>query len=170
MELKLKAPWQNYCWQFFLVGLFVFAVLLLFRNVVDTGLLWALGVSSLSSSAFIVFTNPNIESSRPTNILASYFINIAMGSISHYTITRFIPTHSLFSPGAFYVFAAVAAAAVLVSMVLMIFFNVKHPPAVGICLIFIIDLQSYFIVTVVAIAAVVLALLRVLLGKQLRNL
>lgn len=170
MQIELKAPWYNYCWQFLLVGLFVFAVLLLFRNVVHTGLLWALGVSSLSSSAFIVFGCPNIESARPLNILASYFINIAMGSISHYTITRFIATQYLFSASAFYIFAAVSAAAVLISMILMIFFKVKHPPALGICLIFIIDLQSYFIVTVVAIAAVSLGFMRILLGPWLKNL
>lgn len=165
-----QARWHNYIWQLLIAGLFIYCVLLLFKGTNQKDVLWALGVSSLASSVFIVFTSPTAKSSTEKTLLASYFINMALGSITHYFLRYLLGEHGMFTPTGFEIFSVFAALAVSLSIFIMTLLDVKHPPAVGICIILVIDMRRYYIIAVIAISALVLALLHLSLKRWLRNL
>lgn len=165
-----NAKWHNYVWQLLIAGLFTYCVLLLFKGTNQKDVLWALGVSSLASSVFIVFTSPGSKSSTENTILSAYFINMALGAITHYFLRYLLGEHGMFTPNGFEIFSVFAALAVTFSILIMALLDVKHPPAVGICIILVIDMRRYYIIAVIAISALVLALLHLSLKRWLRNL
>lgn len=165
-----KAHKINYLWQMGLAGLFIFCVLYLFKNTSQKDVLWALGVSSLASSAFIVFTSPESRTASEHRVLCAYFINMAMGAITHYALQFLLGPHHMLVPSEFLIFSAFATIAVFLSVLFMVVFDVKHPPAVGICIILVIDMQRYYIIAVISISALVLAVIHLGLRRWLRNL
>lgn len=167
---KKKATWFNYIWQLGIAALFTFCVLYLFKGTNQKDILWALGVSSLASSAFIIFTSPSSAAALEGRVLSAYFINMAFGSITHYCMRYILGTTNMFSIDGFLIFSIFASLAVILSMLCMIFFNAKHPPAVGICLILVIDMQRYYIIAVIAVSALFMAILHLTLRRWLRDL
>lgn len=164
------AKWYNYVWQLLIAAVFTYCVLLLFKGTNQKDVLWALGVSSLASSVFIVFTSPTSSASTENTILSAYFINMALGAITHYFLRYMLGEQGMFTPAGFDIFSIFAAVAVALSILIMTLLKVKHPPAVGICIILVIDMRRYYIIAVIAISALVLALLHLLLKRWLRNL
>ena len=167
---KEEATWTNYCWQLGIAGIFVFCVLLLFKDTTHADVLWALGVSSLASSAFIIFSMPNTEASQDHRVISSYFVNMAIGAITHYFLNYVLGHHAMFSGSGFYIFSLVTALAVSLSLVLMIVLKIKHPPAVGVCIILIINMHRYDVIGVIAFAALLLAVLHYSLKRWMLNL
>jgi hypothetical protein len=167
---RKKTTIFNYFWQLIFAGIFIYCVLILFKDTNQMDVLWALGVSSLASSVFIVFTSPESSSAKEGRILSAYFINMAMGAITHYALQFTFGPHLMLSPANFVLFSAFATLAVILSILFMVIFDVKHPPAVGICIILVIDMQRYYIIAVISISALILALLHLMLRRWLRNL
>ncbi len=170
MRSEQQATWFNYIWQLGIAALFTFCVLYLFKGTNQKDVLWALGVSSLASSAFIIFATPWGDSASERRVLSGYFINMALGAISHYCLRYLLGVNGMFSVNGFLIFSIFASIAVILSMLCMVLFDAKHPPAVGICLILVIDMKRYYIIAVIAISALVLAILHLLLRRWLRNL
>jgi hypothetical protein len=170
MTAKQKATWFNYVWQLGIAAVFTFCVLYLFKGTNQKDVLWALGVSSLASSAFIIFTSPKGKTAAERRVLVAYFINMALGAITHYCLRSMIGAGGMFIGNGFLIFSVFASIAVILSMLCMVFFDAKHPPAVGICLILVIDMKRYYIIAVIAISALVLAVLHLTLKRWLRDL
>jgi CBS-domain-containing membrane protein len=154
-----------------LAMIFVFIVLLTLSQVAISPLLWAVGGSSLASSAFIVFGRPSSPSAQPWRVICGYAIGIIVGFGVR---ALFKPIHvfhvDFLSDPRFFMLALSAAIAVGVTFLFMILLNIKHPPAAGIALVLVINLQDYNVLYVIFLAAVVLALLRQGLNKFLCDL
>ena len=168
--MKEVATRWNYVWQLSMAGVFIFCVLLLFKNMALKDDLWALGLSSLASSTFIIFAMPKAEAAQDHRVISAYFTNMAVGGLTHFCLIYLLGHDAMFLGHGFYVFSFVAALAVSLSLFLMVILNIKHPPALGICIILIINMHRYDIMAVIAFSALVLALLHFSLKRWMRTL
>ena len=84
--MQNKAAPFNYIWQLSLILIFVIATMYFFKGASQSGQLWTLGLSSLSSSAFIIFTRPNAYDVHESRFILSYSINILIGAGAHFLI------------------------------------------------------------------------------------
>lgn len=178
----LPPRWYHYLIQVLLVLLFTFAVLYFFRNAIMSDMLritsiasqetalWALGVSSLSSSAYIVFTQPHEHAANGLVLLAAYLIAFCVGAVVHWILSYFLHVGTMLHPHHFLQFAGMAAIGVSLTLSLMLLFRLTHPPAAGITIVLIVDMQHYYTITVIAIAAIALAIAHLLLRHFLRQL
>lgn len=175
MEFKFKqktrAPWINYIWQPCSAMVFVCMVLVCFNFVATTDLLWAVGAGALTSSAFLVFGVPSSPTGKPIKIIGGYIIGIACGLIvrlallSFFTLTKFTTDMPHFR-----LLGIMAAITVGISLLIMTLFKVDHPPAAGMSLVLVIDIQQYDVLGIIFSAAIILACLRMLLANYLYDL
>ncbi len=166
-----RRNWENYIWQPLLAVIFVCAVLFFLKQTAHSMILWAVGASSLSSSALIVCSHPSSKTSRAVNIIGGYIIGIFVGELLRTIVVQFEPIVKGFLMDPSYQMLVFAAAiAVGISILLMSLLKVRHPPAAGIALVLVIDIRDYSVLIIIFIAAVVLALLRLLLRKELCDL
>lgn len=168
--LKRATP-AHYVCQVLLAVIFILAVIYFFKDSSKVDSLWALGVSSLASSAFLMFTRPLSADLSERRFLLSYVINIGIGLVAHIALHHVFPDKAYMNhAGSFFLFSLVVALALGLSIVLMLLFESKHPPAIGICLILIIDLERYQLMTVIIGGVIVLSVLHHILRPWLRNL
>lgn len=162
---------RNYIWQMLLLFVFLSAVLFLFYWHASSNVLWAVGVGSLASSAYIVFSKPSSPSGKPTNIFVAYLIAICVGIFFRFFVenwlmhcTNFFEIHQFCWPG------VIAALAVVISVLLMAAVHVEHPPAAGMALILVLDVQDYQTLIIIFMSVIVLALLKMVLRPWLVDL
>lgn len=174
MNTKLSSkrrPWPNLIWQPILAVIFICVVLFVMNNLARTTLLWAVGAGALSSSSFIVFGKPSLRSAMPLKIIGGYMVGIFCGVILHLLYIQFhIFEAGFIQTSNYHVLGMFAALATGLCLFFMSLLRVEHPPAAGMALVLVIDLQDYDIVLVVIVAALVLGLLRQLLCKKLVDL
>lgn len=133
--------------------------------------LWAVGAGSLASSIFIIFTIPESIAAQPRRILGGYAVALIVGLIAHYALLKIfglLETHFVLGNTKFFwVSAAVVMGLVMVLMVLM---NFQHPPAAGVALVLMLDIQEYYTVAVIILTVCSLALIKFWLKNYLINL
>jgi CBS-domain-containing membrane protein len=149
------------------------AFILFLLSLVDSKatLLWAIGVGALSSSSYIVFVTPQAPVARSRRILGGYFVGITTGLIVHLILSKIytlMPENSYFH--ASHLFWMSAAITVGLSMLMMIIFSVEHPPAVGVSLVLVLNLDGYMTLFLIFIGAIILSCIKWLLRKWLINL
>lgn len=136
---------------------FIFMVLIGFNYVSSSTLLWAIGSGALSSTAFIVFSHPMTKSAEPKQIIMGYVIGLLSGlfvSLVMHLSDRFA---GITYDSGFYLYAMEAACSVGITLLIMNFFHVNHPPAAGIALVLVIDINSYNSLAVIALAVLFLS-------------
>lgn len=126
---------------------------------------WAVGAGSLASSAYIVFSKPSAVSSHPLRLIVAYVVAIVCGMATHY-----IGNIILSLTNQFFWVAFLGAFAVLITLWLMLWLHVEHPPAVGMALVFVIDLRDYRTSIIVLGAITVLVILKTALQPWMRDL
>lgn len=133
---------------------------------------WAAGSSSLASSAFIVFAIPKSIAAEPKRIIGGYVIASIVGAALHCLLLSLY--HNVSSNGFLHlhphVFWVTAAVAVGVCTLWMILQSYQHPPAVGLALILVLDLQHWSALIVILVSACILALIRRVFQTKLTNL
>lgn len=154
----------------------VFMILVLFSldHVQASHLVWAAGASTLASSSFIVFGTPHIESAKPYCIVVGYLITILSGSLirilSGWSCDGFLleicqnPVYQLPMN------EVTAVISMCLAFGLMVFFRCAHPPAAGLAIVMVLDIQNYKPVVVIFIAAIILAAVRFIFNKLLIKL
>lgn len=155
-------------WQLTMAILFMMAVLLVMGTQPHQHVLDGLGMGSLGSSAFLIFTYPKTKTARIKNILGGYFFAIVVGLCGHYL--RFhLPFDWSLIP---YTFddACYSTIAFSLAAVLMVIFRCEHPPAVGLAIGLVLDSWNSNALWVVIFGAFLLTCLKGLLRKQLINL
>lgn len=169
--MKSNASIYNYIFQISLIVLFTLSLIYCFKFSSRQDALWALGVSSLASSAFIMFTRPNASDVTSSRFVLSYGINILIGFLTHVLLRHLFGSNNFVGhTDSFLVFALIVALALGLSIFVMLLLRIKHPPALGICLILIIDLRHYDLMIIVTIAVLLLAVLHHVLQPWLKQL
>lgn len=160
----------NLIWQPLLAVLFIAIVLLVLSEFNSSEAVWAIGAGSLSSSCCLVFGTPKSISAESKNIICGYMIGAAIGSMVHFLLAHLLPLLAInfhHHANAFWVLAAITIGLVIIAMVI---FDVLHPPAVGMALIVVLDVQDYKVIWIILVAAVILAGIHTLLKPHLKNL
>jgi CBS domain-containing membrane protein len=158
-------------WQLFCAMAYVAAVLLVLGLVDHDTTLWAIGASSLASSAYLVFANPSAPVSRYHKVIGGYLIAVLVGLLVH-ILLHHIFTHMSMDLGGIIprMFWITATIAVGLSMFLMVILGYEHPPAAGVALVLVLDTSDYYTLFVILGAAMVLAILKKLLKFTLVDL
>lgn len=149
LDPKFRLHKRRYLLQCLLATVAVFVVLSLLDALHQTVLVAALG-----ASAFIAFTMPHIEASRPRYLLGGYLVAIVVGcsasgaegalaSSVPQALTGLVPL-------------ACAALATGVAMLIMVSTDTEHPPAAALALGFV--LNDWDPLTAVTVFAGVLAI------------
>jgi len=143
--------------------------LMSFRS--SSELLWALGAGSLASSIFIVFTLPQSLAAEPRRLIGGYFLAILIGVITHiFLMHLFHAVTAHFIVQNLRIFWISSALAMGITMILMIIFNCQHPPAAGVSIVLVLNIQEYTTVIVILLTAILLALISYFFKDKLINL
>jgi len=150
---RFRSLWKNYLVQSLLATLavaIVFIVLSIEHVVV---------ISSLGSTAFIIFAMPRSNTANPRRVIGGHVIGLVCGSllsiIPHTTLYPAIMVYSM---------------AVGLSTALMVALDFEHPPASGTALGIAITGSSPQLVLTVLTGSIVLSIAHVLLKKHLKDL
>jgi hypothetical protein len=161
-------------WQCIAAIVYVTFVLVCLDIVSSNQLLWAVGSSSLASSAYLVFSQPRCSSSNELHLLGGYFIaivcgllvrHLAVGVMQHWQLPSWLVIAH--DPHMFWMSGSIAVG---ITMVLMLIFHLEHPPAAGLSLVLVIEQRSYEIVAVMFLLVVLLAGIQMLFKRRLCNL
>ena len=162
LDVKFRANKTRYILQCILAACAVCVVLLLLNIISDTAIIAALG-----ASAFIAFTMPKVDASKPRLLIGGYLVGITAGCLCHYLATSFftlLPFDQEHSQ------AVLGAASVGLAMFLMVITDTEHPPAAGLALGFVLHGWDYYTVIVVLVGIVSISVLKFLLKPVLMNL
>lgn len=158
----------NLICQSFLAIIYIALVLFVLSKVNSSDALWALGASSLSSSCCLVFGLPQGATSQAKNLIGGYIIGIIVGFIIHLTLIDLMPLLNMHQH--LHSFWVLASIAVGITIIVMVVTDTIHPPAVGIALIVVLDMQNYAMIWIILVAAFILALMHYVLRPYLKNL
>lgn len=150
---EFKEHWPNYLIQSLLATFVIFLVLLILslRRLVI--------VASLGATTFIVFAMPNTLSAKPRNIIGGYLVGLACGALF-----SLVPQIASIHPAIYY------AAAVGLSIFLMVVIDTEHPPAAGVALAVAIDGISWKVSLAVIFSAIMLSAIHEIFKKQIKDL
>lgn len=156
---------SHYFFQPLIIFVFLFLILVVFYQTAHSTILWAVGAGSLASSAFILFSKPSAVSAHPFHLAFSYIIAILSGVFFHFIAI------TVLSSGEPYIWMSFfAALSVITCFYAMYYWKLEHPPAAGMALVCVIDLQDIMTLVIIVFAVVVLISTRLLLRSYLRDL
>ena len=157
--------------QVLLCGLFMGLVLFIMGMFSSSSVAWAVGATSLASSAYGVFVLPHSVVAEPKRILLAYLIATIVGLLFHAILGYFslsITDHALtFDSHFFWILSALAVA---ITMFFMMLFGAQHPPATGIALAMVSDVNNWKAFAGIWISILILVAIRGLFSKYLRDL
>lgn len=140
-------------------GMFIFATMYALHLYLNQPILWVVGISSLASSAFLVFCAPRSLSASPQRILFGYAISMSVGLLTHMALET-VCRHCGLNQNMMQPIMISAAFALSMTLFLMVFLDVAHPPAAGVVLVIVMQHHMILNILVLLIAAFVLAFVR----------
>jgi hypothetical protein len=164
---RLKTGKKHLLCQASLAVLYLWLILFLLDVAAISPVEWAVGASSLASSAFIVFVVPRVSAAEPIRILGGYVICVIVGSAGHFALQAIMPFSTIFGT---HIFELITALSLGMSIVLMVLFKFQHPPAVGMTVILVLEHWGLASLSVIVFGVFVLIFLRVWFKDYLRNL
>lgn len=170
--IKLRGHGAHLFFQPILAVLYIALVLFIFSLIDDNvSILWAVGIGSLSSSCYIIFVTPQSSVATSRRIIGGYVVGIAIGLLIRLILTKlYVLTFHETDYHTTHLFWVSAAITVGLSMLAMIVLSVEHPPAVGMSLVLVLNLQDYVTLLSIFVAALLLALIHWLLKDWLIDL
>lgn len=152
--------------------IFMLAVLFSLNKALADDLIWAAGASTLASSAYMVFGSPHAAVAKPYRMAMGYVIAIVCGYLLQQLAHQFCHTHDLclhtqYKP---HVFEVAATLSVGLSFLFMFLLRASHPPAAGLAIVMVLDINNPAAIGVICSGALMLILIRWLLGKRLHAL
>jgi CBS-domain-containing membrane protein len=145
---KFRTHWVRYVGQSLMAAISVLVVLLILDSVKQTVL-----IASLGASAFIAFTIPCSQYSRPRYLIGGYLVGMVVGGTSFLLASWLAETAMLDMHQAQIVFGALATG---MAMFLMVITDTEHPPAASLALGFV--LNEWDALTVLAVLSGIVAL------------
>lgn len=132
--MKHKPHVRHYLFQTCLGTVYMIAVLCILDHVSTSTVMWAIGASSLASSTFIVFTKPHAPLTETVHMIGAYLLSILIGMLCaqfNHVAHVFLSANTLLM--------CAGAIAVGLTIFLMSYLRLQHPPAVGIALVLAIE-------------------------------
>ncbi|MCP4639238.1 MAG: HPP family protein [bacterium] len=160
LDAKFRGNKGRYIAQCTLASMVVFVIL----HVLDAAENAAL-VGSLGASAFIVFAVPQAESSRPRFLLGGYFVGICCAAVCYGLCLLSVHAPFIHQPSA----PLFAAVSVGMTIFIMVMTDTEHPPAAGVALGLVLNMNLGSLLVVV-LGILCLSAIRALLKPMLINL
>ena len=151
---RFRSLWKSYLLQSLLAALVVAIVFIVLS------IEYIVIVSSLGSTAFIIFAMPGSNTANPRRVIGGHVIGLVCGSL-----LSLIP-HTTLLPLSIMVYSL----AVGLSIVLMVALDFEHPPASGTALGVAITGPSPQLMLTVLTGSIVLSIAHVFLKKHLKDL
>ena len=153
MYRAFRRLWLNYIWQTFLatLSMICIALMLTFEHAVI--------ISSIASTAFIVFAMPKSITAKPRNVIGGHLASFGCGVASLLVLQSLSLPHLL-----------AYALSVGLSMFIMVATDTEHPPAAGTAMGVVLSGFSWRIFLSLMTSITVLALLHKLLSPYLKDL
>ncbi|MFN7098067.1 MAG: HPP family protein, partial [Gammaproteobacteria bacterium] len=153
---NFKRAKKTYLFKCVVVLIVMLIVLTNLQLISMNAILGAIGASSLASSIFICFALPRSPAAEPRRMIGSYVIGILIGIIFYYIATYLMNVYSSLSTGI--VYEITGSLAVAITMFLMVFFSLEHPPAAGMALGIVIDPWRDETLLVIIVAIILIAI------------
>ena len=147
-----------------LLGGIAVLMILAFRGMLE----YPVFAASLGASAFVAYTTPLADTSRPRNMIGGYVIGVICGSLCFVLAHSEAAIRLLRSPQNAEVI--MGSLAVALAIFLMVATDTEHAPATGIALGFCLDTWDYGNVLFILGGIVVMSLVKRLLRPLLRDL
>ena len=175
MDNPLIVTKKQLIFQVSLAILYLVFLLVSLDYVVSARTLWAVGASSLASSAYLVFSCPKNSVSAPSRIFFGYIIAVICGELVRWAVVGsvcWIHQLNVLTPlcESAHLYWLSAAFAVGLSIVVMVLLDCQHPPAAGFSLALVIELDHYIAILVIVFFALLLSGIAFFLEKNLKNL
>ncbi|MFQ5963426.1 MAG: HPP family protein [Candidatus Scalinduaceae bacterium] len=153
----------RYILQCILATLSISVILLLFDTMTN-----AIIIAALGSSAFVTFTMPKAQVSRPRFMIGGYIVGIVVGLVCYYLSTMPLLTNiSIIQETSRVVFGALAVGLAIFVMVIT---DTEHPPAAGLALALILNEWNYMAIVVTMVGIISLSVIKTMLRSILENL
>lgn len=148
--------------QVIFAGIILFGMLLFFNKVSAHPIFNAIGLTSVASSIFIIFSAPHTLVGQNKSIIGGYAIGILVGLACHYLLQHPLP----FWPAQLYPYypELCSCLTIVFSLTLMVLLKMPHPPAAGFAIGLVIDSWEPLTLTLIACIIVVLVIIKHLLG------
>ncbi len=168
----IKVSKLHFFMQLLAAVLYVLVALITLDIISDSPIMWAVGCSSLASSAYLIFATPTSHSASAWRLVGSYGIAICCGLIvrhvglwmmQHNGIMLLSLTHD---PHMYWFTGAISVG---ISMFLMLLFSLEHPPAAGMALVLVIEQRSYEAIVAIFSLVLLLAFIKLLIGRYLSD-
>jgi CBS-domain-containing membrane protein len=153
----------NYLFQTALATVSLIVILLLVNAVLQAAI-----VVAIASSAFIVFVVPHSVAVSPRRVIGGHAVAVSSGSL--FSLIHVAVGTDPGVEGPSYLLNVLAALSVGTGILVMVMTNTEHPPAAGTALGLVIHSWSASAVAFVLVGAVILTVVRILLGRRLVNL
>lgn len=151
------------------VLIMIFMALVLFPlGSLESSIFTAIGASTLASSIVTMFAMPNSPVAATHRVIGGYVIGILVGIIIHHIFLAL--TNGSLSSHHTLTLDICGATAVGITMIIMAMLGLVHPPSAGLALAIVIGPWNRWTIFVVAIAVLVLCLIKYLLRKWFINL
>jgi CBS-domain-containing membrane protein len=155
---QFKEHWKNFVFQSLFATLVIFLILLSLSFQED-----AVIIASLGATTFIVFAMPGQITAKPRNIIGGYIVGFSCG-----WICSLIPVEPVMGEPLGY--SLLYAAAVGLSIFIMVVVDMEHPPASGVALGVAIKGFSLDVIISITVSVVVLTIIHHFFKKYLRDL
>lgn len=153
MIVEFKMYWKNYIFQSLAATMSAMLILL------ALSLRDAVIIASIAASIFIVFAMPNSVSARKRAIIGGHWIGLAVGSL-----WALVPTSHHF------ISILVLSLAIGTTMLIMVVFDMEHPPAAGTALGVAMTGFSWNIGIAIITSTIMLAIIRTVFKPYLKDL
>ncbi len=161
----------NLLWQLVAASVYIAVVIYSLSMVSKGSINWAVGLGALASSAFNVFAVPSAITSRGYSIAVGYLIAVCAGVMMDFFITHSsLSCMNLLSCPSNLETIGISAISIALVIVLMKLFHCQHPPAAGLAVVLVVNVERDVVLYMMLFLALLLALIRVLLRPYLRDL
>ncbi len=163
LDPKFRRNYLRYVAQCIAATVFIFVVLIALDVLTQTVL-----IASLGATAFISFTMPHIESSKPRYLIGGYTIGILVGATVSITVGWIQVQYGLEMDRLMAVSGAAVATGL--AMFFMVITDTEHPPAAGVALGFVLNEWNLQAIVVVLIGVASISMLKEAYKHRMMNL
>jgi len=162
IDPKLRKGFRHYLLQSLTATALCF-IMLISLDVVVPGAV----VASLGASTFIVFVGPHSRAARPRNLLGGQLIGTGTGMACSRLLQLCLFSGLIGQQMEIAIFGSIAVG---LAILLMVMIDMEHPPAAGTALSLVVSKWSIYSIAFIGGATIFLAVVRIALGKRLRDL
>lgn len=146
---KFKKLWKYYILQSLLaaISLFILVLILEKQKIVL--------ISAMGATSFIIFATPTAVSAQTRNVIGGHLVGLLAGAVFYFTSLPYFLEYPL---------------AVGLAILIMVAWDVEHPPAAGTALAVVINEVSFDAFVTIMISVVILSQCRYYLRHYLKDL